>query len=704
MNWNWASGAVRSLDVLGWVLVLAIWQTALLALGVWLAYRSRRWGSPQRRHTLAFGALVAAVCLVPATWGCLEYASVRDSATPLASAQQAPTRIQTEGASGASRQRPYASSGPSETVDIVHTAVVATTRWMGAAMPWLASIWVVIAALLGVRLVGGALLVRWTRLRAASLETGPVVESTREVAALVGVGRSVRVAESPDVDAPVTTGWRQPVILVPTQFQSGLSREQLASVLAHELEHIRLGDVWTATAQAAIESLLFFCPGVQWLSRKSREAREQRCDDAAVRACGDRRTYATALGVLAGRATSSWLPAAMGQHAPSIASRIRRVLKGDTVSVMNRAEAVGLAAAIVVIVMSGAVVAVASVGALRANDMLSAGQSPASALARGRVPVTIVPDQPGSPVRITRAAGDESHVFRLVHVRNASERHVASLTFVAVVEHSALFSDGQSHADARPAILVATGPVIVDLGPGESREVPLALLRVEDLMRWKQSWGYMSQATLGVVKATFAEGPDWQFLPPAGAMTDDEVFLRPRPHLSRALVGNVNTGSRSGTLCLDDRGLTYSEGAVVAIRGEDGAVARCTSGVWVELAKADRGPAAWISIEQDGTLRAGFQAARQAYWAGGPGAGVPAKSLTPDSRAMAYSFDVRSWMEGDRARVVVTAVLNGRGGPTTEVCSFFISAGERREVSETERFGAGPITIVASATEPGAVR
>ncbi len=598
MNWSALADAIRAINTLTWALVLAIWHTTLLAIGVWALLRIRQGGSPARRHRLAFAALVAAAVLVAGSWWGLGQVA---RAVPV-SAQSAPQGSSAPRSTGVlppSASNRSAGARRAQRAGFVDdTATVA-----GVVVPWLGVAWLITVGVLVIRLAGGALLTLSIRRRATPLESGPVVEATDDVAGRIELRRSIRVAVSPDIDVPATAGWRRTVLLVPQDLDATLSRHQLESVVAHELEHVRLGDRWLVVAQAVIHTTFFFCPGVRWLSQQVRDAREQQCDDAAVRVCGDRNAYATALGVLASRATSSWRAAALGQQAPSLAGRVRRILKGETTLVISRVQAVGLAIGIVVTLTTGAFVCAVSIEDVH----LSAGRSPRrSALPFGqasairRVATGFVMSQPGSPVTLLQATGDRDFAFTYVRLRNVSDRQIAAVTVLAVVERAAY--DG-------PAILVSSVAAPLALSPGETGEIGVQLLPLKDILEWKQARGTRAQAFLGVLRVSFVDGEEWVITPPSGAKTDEEVFHLSRPSLSRAMVADRSQPERPGATCRDDKGFEYSESAVVAIQGES-ARARCAGGLWVEQKAAAPSVPPKSSMLKDASVQGAIDARR----------------------------------------------------------------------------------------------
>lgn len=76
---------------------------------------------------------------------------------------------------------------------------------------------------------------------------------------------------------------------------SGLSAQELASVLAHELAHVKRFDDVLIVVQRFLEALLFFHPAVWWLSRRINDSREHACDDLVIQCGADRLDYARSL-------------------------------------------------------------------------------------------------------------------------------------------------------------------------------------------------------------------------------------------------------------------------------------------------------------------------------------------------------------------------------------------------------------------------
>ncbi len=106
-------------------------------------------------------------------------------------------------------------------------------------------------------------------------------------------------------------------------------------VLLHELAHIRRRDNLISLLQRIAEAVLFFQPGIWWVSGWIRLEREHCCDEAVVRQTRNARFYAETLAFIAGltqpqaanAAPSVWQAhTASGMAQNHLVTRIRRIL------------------------------------------------------------------------------------------------------------------------------------------------------------------------------------------------------------------------------------------------------------------------------------------------------------------------------------------------------------------------------------------
>lgn len=182
-------------------------------------------------------------------------------------------------------------SGAAAHVLVVRTALSLTlSRAPGVVLP----LWVVGVCVCGVRVLVGYRYV--VALRAgAQTAAGRVLDTVRTLEQRMHVRRRVQVLVAAVGGGPSMIGWLRPVLLIPAAVISGLTPEQLETIIAHEMAHVRRHDYLVNLVQLVVETLLFYHPVTWWLSARLREERELCCDDVVVETCGDAVVYARAL-------------------------------------------------------------------------------------------------------------------------------------------------------------------------------------------------------------------------------------------------------------------------------------------------------------------------------------------------------------------------------------------------------------------------
>jgi beta-lactamase regulating signal transducer with metallopeptidase domain len=298
--------------VVGWTLIHFIWQGAVLAVTAAGALRLCRHRSANARYITA--CLVLAAMLV----------------SPLITARVLMTPDLTVAPALGLRQILAAprivSTAPHSWTNDGVPSIDAVSAGVNASLAVIVFVWLGGVAILLARMAGGLWHVR--RLQIRSLAAGPSrwQASTERIASRLGLRVAVHVVESALIDVPAAIGWLRPVILLPIAALANLTPSQIEAILAHELIHIRRHDYLVNVAQTVAETLLFFHPGVWWVSGQVRAEREHCCDDVAVEVCGDPVDYAAALAELEeGRSRGTTL--ALAAIDGSLTGRVRRVLK-----------------------------------------------------------------------------------------------------------------------------------------------------------------------------------------------------------------------------------------------------------------------------------------------------------------------------------------------------------------------------------------
>ncbi|MGB8854948.1 MAG: M56 family metallopeptidase [Pirellulales bacterium] len=319
-----ASPAVSAaVERLGWVLAHSLWQFAAVATVAAAALAVLRHSTPTARHGVLVCSLLTMLALPMATWGLVDVAAGTTAPSRTGGHAFAPAAAAFKPHGPRMAIAPALRPGLPADRDLTSAVLRARLRpWLG----WCVTAWLVGVAACAVRPLVGWL--AWRRLVAAG-EAVPaeVARLVERACRRLGVSQSVKVLASAAVRVPAVTGWLKPVMLVPVSLLTALPPAQLETLLAHELAHVRRGDIVVLGLQILLETLAFYHPAVWWLSGRLRVEREHCCDDLVVTATGSCAAYGRALVAveeLRGAAAAVALSAADG----SLLSRIRRLATG----------------------------------------------------------------------------------------------------------------------------------------------------------------------------------------------------------------------------------------------------------------------------------------------------------------------------------------------------------------------------------------
>jgi beta-lactamase regulating signal transducer with metallopeptidase domain len=261
--------------------------------------------------------------------------------------------------------------------------------WNLRAPEWLAPLWAMGAGLMLARMAGGWWMVRrWTKAESDGLPS-VWLDRVASMAASLRISRPLDVRVCAQLAMPFTARALKPIVWLPMAALTQLTPVQCEALLAHELAHVARWDwIWNGM-QRFIEALLFFHPGVWWLSGRIRREREHACDDVAVALCGDAIALAEALATLEGLQPSTRV-LALAANGGSLMERVTRLLSPDP----PPRRPWGLPAGLLLILGAGALMAT------RADRPAASAQAPSKA-----VPAPPSPNdhdlQPGSNFTLT---------------------------------------------------------------------------------------------------------------------------------------------------------------------------------------------------------------------------------------------------------------------------------------------------------------
>jgi beta-lactamase regulating signal transducer with metallopeptidase domain len=179
--------------------------------------------------------------------------------------------------------------------------------------------------------------VRWRSLRSLIRESQPLP--------LAG---PVAVRSSASAFEPSLIGILRPVLLIPRCLTEQLSREEIRSVLAHELCHLRRRDNLTYAIHLLVQTVFWFYPPLWWLGTRLLRERERACDEGVLAAGHQPEVYAQSILKVCRICVGAPVVGTAGVSGSDLKERVRRIVGGwhaTPLSGMQKLLVSGLAAA-----------------------------------------------------------------------------------------------------------------------------------------------------------------------------------------------------------------------------------------------------------------------------------------------------------------------------------------------------------------------
>jgi beta-lactamase regulating signal transducer with metallopeptidase domain len=216
---------------------------------------------------------------------------------------------------------------------------------------------------LGMLFVAVSWFARWWRLRTL----------VREAQAL-GIAAPVPVLSTRSLLEPGLVGIWRPVLLMPEGLAHHLSSEQMRSIVAHEVSHLRRRDNLTFAIHMISQVVFWFYPLTWWLGKRLIAERERACDEAVVASGHDPSVYAESILKVCHFYVQSPLPCAAGVSGAVLKHRMEAIMSGH---VVRRIPAV-ITALLFALGVAG-IAAPLAVGVLTARPASAQGVTPSSA-------------------------------------------------------------------------------------------------------------------------------------------------------------------------------------------------------------------------------------------------------------------------------------------------------------------------------------
>jgi beta-lactamase regulating signal transducer with metallopeptidase domain len=203
--------------------------------------------------------------------------------------------------------------------------------WSWSAISTLAAFAWLLGALVFAAIATAQWMICWRKLtRAGRINEAPLAELVDELRRRLGLRRSVRLLLTESSLGPAVVGLWRPTIVLPAALVREKSPAELAPLLAHELIHIRRGDLWIGMLQTLTVASWWFHPLVRLASRLITREAERCCDEETIAHLGcEPAAYARSLlDVLALKQELTPIPAFPGVRPVDVTSqRLERIMK-----------------------------------------------------------------------------------------------------------------------------------------------------------------------------------------------------------------------------------------------------------------------------------------------------------------------------------------------------------------------------------------
>ncbi len=284
------------------------WQVTIVALGVWIVLCSFRKIHPRVAHVL--WALVLLKCITPPVWsspmGAFSFAT-----SQWASQNREPVKPIIEKSSNGksegywlkaievrieSRTNPVSSTLQSNSLAKEDITTFVTTKSNWTLQRFLLTAWLAGSAVsLLIALIRLHLFGRWVK-RKRQCDLIPFDQKGRAEICLqqmlrrlekkLEVRRRVELSIVHASVGPAVFGLLRPTIILPALLVHGKRTDQIEPLIAHELIHVRRGDLWWALVQTLATSLFWFHPLIWFAARMLTLESERSCDEETIARLG----------------------------------------------------------------------------------------------------------------------------------------------------------------------------------------------------------------------------------------------------------------------------------------------------------------------------------------------------------------------------------------------------------------------------------
>ena len=246
-------------------------------------------------------------------------------------------------------------------------------------------------------------IVRWRRVAAIvragdRAEHGPVLDSLRRIEARIPRTRPLPLVVSNSPFEPGVFGMLRPVLLWPRDLEAHLTLEQIDTIVAHEVAHVRRRDNLGAALHMVVQAVFWIHPLVWWIGARLVDERERACDEDVVRMGGDPRAYAESILKTCQWCVEAPLACVAGVTGSNLKRRVEQIMSADA-----RAALSAWTRSVLAVAAMGSVAVPIAVGALGAPPL--------------RADERVVRESQASPAAQTAAPAAKPITFEVASVK-----------------------------------------------------------------------------------------------------------------------------------------------------------------------------------------------------------------------------------------------------------------------------------------------
>lgn len=287
----------------GWTAAVVnhLWQSTLLVGVAWVLTFALRKNRARARYWVWFAASVK--FLLPFSLLTAAGERLRSLLPVVPGKQPAVAQVMEQLTQPFARSEYFRSASPVEAHHV---------HWL----PWtLLAVWTSGAAVVAGRFV-------WEGWRA---------HQAKRAARPMDLGADVPAFSSKSRMEPGILGILRPVLLLPEGIFEWLTAEQLRTIVAHEMYHVRKRDNLTFAIHMVVETLFWFYPAVWWIRARLIEERERACDEAVLQTGSAAHVYAASILNVCKFCIEPPLACTSGVTGSNLNQRITRILSGQPV-------------------------------------------------------------------------------------------------------------------------------------------------------------------------------------------------------------------------------------------------------------------------------------------------------------------------------------------------------------------------------------